>query len=165
MLAIEILIAFEERRSMENEKLTREKYLALKEYAFGDKLRESYFRSSWTATSIILPICFGLVGLSYAQWLVNASWLMMLPLACASLFLSVSWFWYVSRYAGYLKIIYGRLQVLESTLTFDLHKKIAKEDKKGFSSLKYLKWVMLVLLIVAWVLRLCVAYSMSSFDC
>lgn len=73
--------------------------------------------------------------------------------------------WHTARYGEYLKIIYDRLQVLESTTLkgqLELHTSIKKADKKalrkwkGFGklrSLKYLKILMFLLLITTWIMR------------
>jgi len=90
--------------------------IALKEYAFAENLRESYFKNSWVATSVILPISFGLVGLSYQQPLLSLCSVQLLPLALTSVFLFIFWFWYIRRYAKYLKIIYTRFWDLEDKL-------------------------------------------------
>jgi len=143
----------------DNEKLDKKEYIALKEYEFGDKLRESYFKNSWVATSILLSICFGLIGLSFTEWTINLSWVALLPLASASFSLCIFWVWYVFRYAHYLKIIFGRLQMLEKTLGMSLHRRIEEKRTKGLRRLKTLNCFTLVMLALTWGLRL---YSASS---
>jgi len=143
---------------MEKEKLNKKEHIALREYNFAEKLRESYFRTSWVAASIILPVCFSLIGLSYAEWLVNLRWFQLLPLAFASIFLGIFWYLHIFRYANYMKIIYGRLQELETMFGMNLHTKIKREARGGWRSLKFINFLTLVLLIAAWVARLYLAY-------
>jgi len=142
---------------MEDNKLKKEEILAIKEYEFCDTLRESYFKNSWVAMSIILPICFGLVGLSYSEWLIGAKWYVLLPLALASLFLNILVYWWTSRYGEYLKIIYRRMQELEAVLGMKIHTKIKTESRKGWYSLLWQKRMMLLFLILAWSARILVA--------
>jgi len=142
----------------DNEKLGKKEYIALKEYEFGDKLRESYFKNSWVATSILLPMCFGLIGLSFTEWAIKLSWVELLPLAVASFSLLIFWAWYVSRYAHYLKIIFERLQMLEKTLGMYLHRGIEEKRTKGLRRLKALNRLTMGMLALTWALRL---YSAS----
>lgn len=151
---------------MLEKELDKSEYMALKEYEFAEKLRESYFREAWVATSILLPLCFSLVGLSYAEWLANMSGMNLLPLALASWSLYLYLLFHTARYGAYLKAIYGRLHELESTTLkgkIGLHTSIKETDKKAlskwkgfgkFRALKYLKALMFFLLIGTWIIRL-----------
>ena len=56
---------------MSKNKSNREKEILLKEYDTGQKLRTDYFNRIWAVASIILPICFGLIGLSYTKEVFN----------------------------------------------------------------------------------------------
>ena len=140
----------------ENE-TSREEKLALEEYDFGEKLRSDYFKHSWLATSILLPVCFSFVALSYTESLLNLRF-ELLPLALASIFLYIVWFWYDWRYTCFMKIIYARLQELEENpLNMNLHRKIRDEDPTKDSrrkSLGTLKWSILFTLIIVWILRM-----------
>jgi len=141
--------------------LSKIEQIALKEYEFADKLRENYFTSSWVATSIILPISFGLIGASYVDELLGLCWWQLVPLMLASIFLYLFWIGYIIRYAGYMKSIYKRSKELEQVLNMRLHSSIEQGDnKKGYrrmKSLRCLNIVMLILLIVAWLWRLSLA--------
>jgi hypothetical protein len=66
---------------MSEKELEKRDKIALREYGFAERLRESYFTNSWVATSIILPVSFGLVGLSYTEPVVHLHGLQLLPLA------------------------------------------------------------------------------------
>ena len=52
----------------------------LKEYEIGEQLRESYFKNSWVVTSIILPVSFGLIGVSYTERLLELNFRGLIPL-------------------------------------------------------------------------------------
>lgn len=145
---------------MSEKKLTREEQLALKEYEFGDKLRSDYFKHCWIATSILLPVCFSFLALSYTESLSDLQF-KLIPLALASIFVYFVWFWYDWRYSGHIQTIFGRLQTLEETTlkSFDLHKRIKREDpteekSKEYMKLGKLKWIILVVLIFVWFVRI-----------
>ena len=59
----------------------------LTEYKIGNELSQTYFKGSWTPASIFLPICFGLVAVSYTKDLLGLTWEKLFPLALASIFL------------------------------------------------------------------------------
>jgi len=149
---------------MGESKLTREEELALREYDFAEKLRSDYFKHSWVATSILLPVCFSLVALSYTVDLLSLKWFELLPLTFASFFLYIIWYWYDWRYSGYLKTIYRRLQKLEEdVLKFELHKRIKKEDPTGkncneWKKLGTLKCLIFFMLILIWLIRIHVSF-------
>jgi len=145
---------------MSGNNLSREEQLGLKEYDFADRLRSDYFKHTWVATSVLIPVCFGLVTLSYTPDLLNLRY-ELIPLALASICLYVIWSWYDWRYSGYMKTTYRRLRQLEKdTLKpFYLHRKIKDEDptNKNYNKcrkLGVLKWVMFVGLIAIWALRI-----------
>ena len=48
-------------------KIMAEEGYLLTEYKIGNKLRQAYFKGSWTAASIILLICFGFVAVSFTK--------------------------------------------------------------------------------------------------
>jgi hypothetical protein len=128
--------------------------IILKEYGFAEKLRESYFKNSWVATSIILPISWGLVGLSYTEPVLALNWFQLLPLAFASIALFLFWFWYVLRYSGYLNIIYTRFWKLEEQLKMNLHIRIRNEGPKSWWRIRYLNIIIGFMLGAAWMLRI-----------
>lgn len=128
--------------------------IALKEYEFAEKLRNDYFKHSWVSTSIFIPICIGIIAASYTKELIDLPGIKLIPLFLSSLSIYVIWYWYTYRYAGYLKIIYSRFHYLENVLDMYLHTKICHEDRARKYSLKYLKIVFLILLIVLWLFRL-----------
>ena len=146
---------------MTEKELSKQEQIALKEYEFADKLRENYFTSSWVATSIILPISFGIIGVSYTDTLLGLNACQLIPLMLASTFLYLFWVGYVVRYAGYMKSLYERFKELEKSLGMNLHRLIdERDDKKGVlraNSLRYLNIAMFILLVVAWLLRLLLA--------
>jgi hypothetical protein len=149
---------------MSKNKFTKEEELALKEYDFGEKLRSDYFKHCWVATSILLPVCFTLVALSYTDGLLNLRWYELLPLALASIFLYIIWFWYDWRYSGYMKIIYQRLRELEKDhlSQMNLYSKIDAEDPAKcckWKSLGTLKRLIFILLVLVWGLRMCLIFS------
>ena len=142
--------------------LSKEEQLLLKEYEIGEKLRDSYFRTSWVTTSIILPICFGLIGLSYTDSLLSLGSFALIPLAIASLFLAIFWRWYIWRYAVILRAIYFRTRDIEKKLGLKLHNTIHDEDiaRTKYHGLRRAFWlnnIMLLLLGIAWTVRIFVA--------
>ena len=139
--------------------LTKEEQLLLKEYEIGEKLRDSYFRTSWVTTSIILPICFSLIGLSYTDSLLSLERWALIPLAITSFFLGCFWRWYIWRYAVILASILRRAREIEKELGLKLHNKIHEEDiartkYRGLRRAFWLNNIMLFLLLIAWVVRI-----------
>ena len=107
------------RKELENMKasnLTKEEYMRLKDYEEAEKLRNSYSANSWAMSSIILPICFGLIGVSFLTELLLLKWLQLLPLALASIFLCTFWLFYMRRYGGFMKTTYAQMQYLEKLM-------------------------------------------------
>ena len=144
-------------------KLSREEELALKEYEFGEELRSDYFKHTWVATPVFLPVCFSLLALSFTKDLLDLREFDLLPLALASVFIYVIWFWYDWRYSCYMKIIYTRLQELEGDpLNMNLHRKIRDEDPtkcNRWRSLGSLKLLILGMLILTWFIRMFFVFS------
>ena len=114
----------------------------------------------WTAVSIFIPVCFGLIGVSYASVeMLELKWLQLLPLAFASVLLYGFGMSFVSRYSGYNKAILNRLGKIEEENGMNLHRQISKEDKKrGIKwTLRHVKWILFVFLILTWTIRLWLA--------
>jgi len=128
------------------------------EYKEGSKFSQSYIKASWTATSIFLPVCFGLVAVSYQEHLLDLSFISLLPLAIASVSLFLVWWLYTNRYAQYNRSIWSRLQELEIQTGMCLHLKIDKEDKSRAVRwrIRHVNLLMLVLLLIAWIVRIIV---------
>lgn len=129
------------------------------EYNNGNKLSQEYFKGSWTAASIFLPICFGIVAASYYTELLVLSWKKLLPMALASIFLYSCWWAHVSRYAGYNRSIWKRLRKIEEETGMNLHLKIKKDDDERLIPwrLRHFNFMMLLLLVAVWVIRLYLA--------
>jgi hypothetical protein len=144
---------------MNGKELETKDKIALREYGFAEKLRESYFTNSWVATSIILPVSFGLVGLSYTGPVVHLDCLQLLPLALVSMLLYTYWLWYISRYSGYLDVVFTRMREIELVLGMSLHRKIHEKLHGQFLGclrrVKTLNYVTFVVLFFIWALRLC----------
>ena len=144
------------RNRMSEKKLTAQQEIWLKEYDFAEKLRESYFKNSWVASSILIPISWGLVGLSYTEPVLalDNDLPQLFPLVIASLVIFGFWFWYDERYAGYMKVIYHRFWELEEKLSMNLHRKIRDKGPSSWWKIRWLKIVVFALLFFAWLNRL-----------
>lgn len=149
---------------MSNSKaLSREDRILFKELSLAESLRESYFKHSWVLTSILLPVAFGLVGLSFSEPLLNLDWFELLPLMLTSVLLGCIWFRYVGRYAGYLQSIYNRFKDIEKDLGMNLHSRIDVDDPKKYHRLVWVNTAAIASLVVVWGLRLYVAPIQIGF--
>jgi len=130
---------------------------ALEEYKEGSKLSQSYVRNSWTITSIFLPVCFGLVAVSYTEPVLQLPANSMFALATASISLFLVWWAYVYRYASYTRSILKRLRKLEKrpSLQMCLHRQIHKDDEARAVRwrIRHVNLLMLALLLIAWIVR------------
>jgi hypothetical protein len=128
----------------------------LEEYKEGNKYSQSIIKASWTATSIFLPVCFGLVAVSYSEPLLKLSSISLTPLAMASVSIFLVWWLYTNRYAGYNRSIWKRLREIEGQLGMKLHTAIDKDDKSRRVRwrIRHVNGIMFFLLIVAWLFRL-----------
>lgn len=132
---------------------------AIDEYKNGNKLSIEYFKGSWTANSIFLPICFTLVAISYYEGLHDLTWEQLLPLAGASIFLYLYTWAHTNRYAGYSQAIWKRLREIEKERGMYLHCKIKEEDHARVLRwrLRHVNATLFVLLLVTWTIRLWLA--------
>ena len=133
------------------------------EYEEGNKLSIEYFKGSWTANSIFLPICFTLVAVSYYKELLELAGNQLLPLAGASIFLYLYSWAYTNRYASYNRSIWKRLRDIEEKKKMDLHRRIKRDDlaRSLRWRLRHVNTLLLVLLLVAWGIRLYLAPLVS----
>jgi hypothetical protein len=133
---------------------------ALEEYKEGNKLAIEYFKAQWVATSIFIPLSFGLIPLSFSmEELLKLTWLQILPLALASIFIYFYRWMYANRYVGYCRSIWKRLREIENNENMSIHNLIDKDDRerKIEWSMKHVNVALLILLILLWVLRLVIA--------
>lgn len=147
--------------------LTKEqREVLLKEYEIAEQLRNSYFSNSWVSTSIVLPITFGLVGVSFSiEPLLELTWQELIPLMLTSIFLCLFWLCYVGRYGAILSVIYERQRTIEVQLQMSLHRSIYEDKKPKFfrkGLIKKLNFIIILLLIFVWLLRLYFSPIVSS---
>ena len=127
------------------------------EYEIGNQLSEAYFKGMWAAISIFIPVCFGLIGVSYASVeLLKSEWIFLVPLALSSILLYGFGMSFVSRYAGYNKAIFERLWDIEKDNGMNLHRHIKEkgEERRIKWTIRQVKWVLFAALIATWIFRL-----------
>jgi hypothetical protein len=136
---------------------TEKSKIALEEYKEGNKFSQSYVRNSWTITSIFLPVCFGLVAVSYTEPVLQLPANSMFALATASISLFLAWWAYMNRYASYNRSILKRLRELEKhpSLQMCLHRQIHEDDEARAVRwrIRHANLLMLALLLIAWIVR------------
>jgi len=132
----------------------------LKEYEIGNELTRVYFKGQWTATSIFIPICFGLIAASFSTTeILKLTGLQLIPMAGASILIFLYGWAYGNRYTGYCKSIWCRLRKIEGEKDMQLHKMINEHDKKRCLKwrMKHINIIVLFVLLFLWVFRILIA--------
>ena len=145
-----------------NESGSEESYLqtekeAFMEYEIGNKLAQEYFKAQWTAISIFIPICFGLIAASfYTREIMGLRKLQILPMAGASIFLYLYGWAYQNRYTSYCRSIWKRLRHIEDKNRMYLHHGIHKDDNARTVRwrMKHVNFIVVLLLLFLWGIRI-----------
>jgi len=129
----------------------------MKEYEIGNELSQSHFKGSWTAYSILIPISLGLIAISYSSSeILKLTWLQLLPLAVASIFLFLYASAFAVRYRGYNDSIFNRLRDIENETGMRLHNVIHKDDMARCCEWRMRDWkrLLFAFILIAWFIRL-----------